>query len=127
MLTAAIALALASSSAPPLPSSTDTTRYTVLIAARPAGTQLSWADADGTLHYAFEFNDRGRGSKVTERVVLDGDGLPTLVEVTGNDYLKNPVDERFARQAGKAVWHSSSESDSSTTPGFYTSVDGAPE
>jgi len=127
MLTAAIALALASSSAPPLPSSTDTTRYTVLIAARPAGTQLSWGDADGTLHYAFEFNDRGRGSKVTERVVLDGDGLPTLVEITGNDYLKNPVDERFARKNGKAVWHSSSESDSSATPGFYTSVDGAPE
>src|SRR5215470_10002795 len=102
MLTAAIALALASPGASPLHSSTDTTRYTVLIAARPAGTQLSWADADGTLHYTFEFNDRGRGSKVSERVTVDRDGLPTLLEITGNDYYKNAVDERFSRKDGKA-------------------------
>lgn len=127
MLTAAIAVALASPGASPLHPSTDTTRYTVLIAARPAGTQLSWADADGTLHYTFEFNDRGRGSKVSERVTLDRDGLPTLLEITGNDYYKNAVDERFSRKDGKAVWHSSSESDSSTAGGFYASVDGAPE
>ena len=127
MLIATIALALASCGTGPLQSRTDTTRYTVLIAARPAGTQLAWSDPDGTLHYSFEFNDRGRGPKVSERVVLDGDGLPTQLEVTGNDYLKSPVDERFARKVGKAVWHSSSESDSSTAPGFYASVDGAPE
>ncbi len=127
MLTPVIALALTSPHVGPLSSATDTTRYTVLIAARPAGAQLSWADADGTLRYSFEFNDRGRGPKVSERLVLDPDGLPMQLEVRGNDYLKNAVDERFARKDGKASWHSSSESDSTSAPGFYTSVDGVPE
>ncbi len=129
MLTAsAIALALASPSfTHPTGPGPDTTRCTVLIASRPAGSQVSWADADGALRYAFEFNDRGRGPKISERVVLDADGVPVLIEVTGNDYLKNAVDERFARQGRRAAWRSSSEADSSTAPGFYTSVDGVPE
>ncbi len=129
MLTAsAIALALASSSFDrPTHPGPDTTRCTVLIASRPAGSQVSWAEADGTLRYTFEFNDRGRGPKVSERVVLGRDGLPVLVEVSGNDYLKNAVDERFARRGRRAAWRSSSEADSSTAPGFYTSVDGVPE
>ena len=59
--------------------------------------------------------------------MLDGDGLPVLIEVSGNDYLKNAVDERFTRKGSRSVWRSSSEADSSTAPGFYTSVDGAPE
>lgn len=129
MLTAAaIVLSLGSpSAAHSSAAAADTIRSTVLIAARPAGSQLSWAEPDGTLRYTFEFNDRGRGPRVSERVVLDGDGLPVLVEVSGNDYLKNAVDERFTRKGSRSVWHSSSEADSSTAPGFYTSVDGAPE
>lgn len=128
MLTAlALALALAGvDSAPPAPSVADTTRYTVLMAGRPAGSQRSWSDADGTLHLAYEFNDRGRGPELAERIVLDRGGLPARIEVTGHDYFKNAVEERFESRAGRSFWSSSSEHDSSTSRGFYLSVDGAP-
>ncbi|HZE75889.1 MAG TPA: amidohydrolase family protein [Gemmatimonadales bacterium] len=126
--TSAIALTLACASAsPPAAPAPDTTRYTVLMAGRAAGFQSSWADPDGTLRYAFEFNDRGRGSQIAERLVLGSDGRPTRIELTGHDYFKNAVNERFDTQDGKAVWRSSSEHDSTTTPGYYVSVDGAPE
>jgi len=106
----------------------DTARYTVLIASRVAGEAREWADPDGALQYAFEFNDRGRGPSVTERVVLGPAGIPRLLEVRGHDYFKNAVAERFSTDGGQAAWHNSAEQGTAppTPPAFYSSLDGAP-
>lgn len=40
-----------------------------------------------------EYNDRGRGPKISARYIVAADGLPLRTDVTGNDYLKAPVEE----------------------------------
>src|SRR5262249_42935814 len=63
----------------------------------------------GRLDSAFEFNDRGRGPKVTSHYTLGADGFPIHLEITGNDYLKAPVDEHFDAENGRARWKSTTE------------------
>ncbi|HKW40344.1 MAG TPA: amidohydrolase family protein [Gemmatimonadales bacterium] len=108
---------------------TDTIRYTVLIASRPAGIEKQWAAVDGSHHYYFEFNDRGRGPAITERIVLGPRGVPTLVETTGHDYYKNAVAERFTVASGQATWGSSAERGSKAigVASVYLSMDGVPD
>jgi imidazolonepropionase-like amidohydrolase len=105
------------------------TRYTVLMVGNRAGSQTSVVRPDGAREFAFEFNDRGRGPKITSRVRLDADGLPTSVEIAGNDYLKAPVAESFSVTDGVARWKNSAESGERklTAKAFYNSMSGAPE
>ena len=86
-----------------------TTRYTLLLMGNKAGFETSSQNPDGTLQLYFEFNDRGRGPKVTEHITLDQDGIPVQLTNTGNDYLKAPVDEHFSLQGGKASWKNRAE------------------
>ena len=119
----------AGAQAPPPPS--DTVRYTVLMAGRPAGVERSWRAADGALGYYFTFNDRGRGSELTERIVLGPGSVPALIETTGHDYFKNPVAERFSLDGSRATWRNTAEQGSKPVsgrgPAFYVTLDGAPE
>ncbi len=105
------------------------TRYTFLTMERPSGFQTTTITADGTREYAYEFNDRGRGPKIVSRVKLDFDGLPTSMEISGNDYLKAPVVETFSISAGVARWKNQAESGERklTEKAFYTSMNGVPE
>jgi len=45
-------------------------------------------------------------------------------DITGNDYLKAPVDEHFAMEGDSAHWKSTSEDGRSAAPGFYISTSG---
>jgi imidazolonepropionase-like amidohydrolase len=94
-----------------------------------AGSAASRVEPDGTLVYTFEFNDRGRGSNTTSRYRLDANGLPTFVETTGNDYWKNPVNEKFTREHGRASWKSSSENGDREVreAAFFLSLNGPPQ
>jgi cytosine/adenosine deaminase-related metal-dependent hydrolase len=105
------------------------TRYAVLIMEKPAGSQTSTVAADGTRNLSYEFNDRGRGPKLTARVRLDAAGVPTLMEIDGVDYLKAPVAERFSAANGVARWKNSAEAGEQpiSAPGFYLSTQGLPE
>ena len=69
-------------------SAQETTKYTVVIAGNNAGFQTTTTAADGTREYAYEFNDRGRGPKLTSIIRLDAAGIPVSIDTTGNDYLK---------------------------------------
>jgi hypothetical protein len=69
------------------------TRYAVLIMEKPAGVQTSTAAADGSRKLSYEFNDRGRGPKLTATVRLDSAGIPTSIKMDGVDYYKAPVAE----------------------------------
>src|SRR5689334_1268810 len=90
-------LALAYGQVPaPAPESATTTRYTFILAGNKAGYESSTRNPDGSLQVHFEFNDRGRGPNINEKIVAGKDGIPVEIEITGVDYLKSPVDERFS-------------------------------
>src|SRR5688572_7665622 len=110
------------------PAATDTVRTAFLMAGRTAGVHKAWVAPDGSRNFYFEFNDRGRGPALTQRVVLGPAGYPTRIDVTGHDYLKSPVEEHFVLepQDGKwrAAWKNPAESASVTLdrPTYYSAM-----
>lgn len=100
-----------------------TLRYTILSNGVHAGSEMDTYRPDGSIDSTFEYNDRGRGPKVAAHYVVRADGLPTGTDITGNDYLKAPVDEHFFIENGVAHWKSTSENGQGA-PGFYISNNG---
>ena len=107
----------------------DNARYTLILAGNKAGFATSSRNLDGSLQFYYEFNDRGRGPKITERLVLDANGIPTRIENTGIDYEKAPVDEQFTLHDGTATWKNRAEHGETQISGkaFYASLSGAPQ
>jgi len=105
------------------------TRYAVLIMEKPAGLQTTTVAADGTRSLSYEYNDRGRGPKLTARVRLDAERVPASIEMDGVDYLKAPVSEKFTFANGVARWKSSAEAGEQKLAGhaFYLTTQGLPE
>ena len=105
-------------------------RHSVLMAERRCGFQTSRRSADGEWHFVFEYNDRGRGPSLTERVVVGADGIPVTIETGGHDYSKNPVNERFTIVDRNAAWKNAAEQGTRALPAgaaaFYLSFEGAP-
>jgi imidazolonepropionase-like amidohydrolase len=100
-------------------------RYTVCLGnLRPAGLVTYRVEPSGESVLTLEVMDRGRGQNLTSRLKLDRAGIPLRVHVTGHDYWKNPVDERFELAQGKAVWSSAVEKGEKRVSGqgFYTTV-----
>jgi len=104
----------------------DSRHYTMKLGANDAGGMTVTTNGNTSV-VDFEFNDRGRGPKSHAVYALDADGLPVDVTITGNDYLKSPVSERFTMKDGVATWKNDEESGSSRTRGFYVSMNGAVE
>src|SRR6202790_3901104 len=111
------------SAVPALPADIPSTaeRYSFLMTGNPAGQQAVWAASDGTLHIFFQFNDRGRGPKTTSILKLDANGLPVSEVITGNDYLKSPVNENYSLEGGTARWKNDDEQGDKKTsaPAYY--------
>lgn len=105
----------------------DTVRYTVQIATNPAGEQVVVTEADGSLTMRFRFNDRGRGPDQLTRLVLDGRGLPALVTITGNNYLKSAVREELQTTGPSVAWKNEAEQGHDAIGGFYLPFNAAPE
>lgn len=105
------------------------TRYTVILGGNKAGIQTSSVAADGVREMGFEFNDRGRGPKLTARIKVNDAGLPTQVQTSGNDYLKTPVKETFTLDQGVARWQNDAEQGERKlgAPAFYLSLQSVPE
>jgi len=122
-------LAHAQTTAAPSTENAASTRYTFTMAGNKAGYASSTRNPDGSLQAHFEFNDRGRGPNINEKIVAGKDGIPTDIEITGVDYLKAPVDERFSLKQGVANWKNRSEEGQKNLTGkaFYTSISGTPE
>jgi len=106
--------------------SPQTSRITVLINGRVAGNEVETINADGRIAATFQFNDRGRGPKVVANYVLAPNGFPSRLDITGNDYLKAPVDEHLSVENGVARWKSTSEHGESRESAFYVSNNGPP-
>lgn len=104
-------------------------RYSIEFGGNKAGMAVTRVNDNERL-YSHEFNDRGRGPKTEDRVVLGAGGIPSLVEITGHDYWKNPVDERYELREGKASWRNASEKQEGlalSRPSYYLNMNGSPQ
>src|SRR5688572_3686919 len=107
---------------------TSETRYVMEYGGQRAGSAVTRVTGQ-EWSYSFKYNDRGRGPKIEQRVVVGDGGLPVLIEISGHDYWKNPVDERFEIKDGKADWRNKSEKQEGlavTRPSYYLTMNGAP-
>ena len=82
------------------------TQYTVLMGKGPSGAMEVKVDADGARHTTYQYTDRGRGPSTLSEARFDANGDEIALRVTGVDYLKAPVDERFAVDGGQLTWTS---------------------
>ena len=101
-----------------------TLHYVIVSNGRMAGSEVDTYSPDGHVDSEFEFNDRGRGPKITAHYVFGADLHPVRADVTGVDYLKAPVDEHFAVEGGIAHWKSSSEKGQASSGAFYLTSNG---
>ena len=111
---------------PPANQAPDTTRYSIVTAGNPAGSELAVRNPDGSLYFFEEYNDRGRGPRLETRITLTPAGLFKTVAITGHDYWKQPVDERFTLRGDSAEWSSSLEHERRrvTAPAMYSTFYG---
>ena len=103
---------------------TKTIRYSVISNSRTAGSEVDTYGPGAQVDSKFEYNDRGRGPKIAAHYILSENSLPLQTTVTGNDYLKAPVDERFTLENGVGTWKSTSENGHAEGTGFYISNNG---
>lgn len=84
---------------------------------------------DGKQTADFEFNDRGRGPKITETIEMDAHGQVVSLHVLGSSYMGAPVDERFQLSEQTAQWQSADEKGQATvtTPFAYVDSQGTTE
>ena len=103
--------------------------YQIILSGRDAGTQTVEYQADGQAKLFYEFNDRGRGDKITSQLQLNELGLPISMDNEGNDYMKAPVSEHFRMEGQSARWQSGAGEGQIelNAPAFYIPLDGTPE
>ncbi len=116
---------------PALPSEipASATKYAYLLAGNRAGNFAMWTSAADTLQTFLEYNDRGRGPQLKTRIALSSTSVPREIEVTGHDYLKGSVNERFSYNDGKASWKNKGEQGEKPAPpnAFYSRFSESPE
>jgi hypothetical protein len=105
----------------------DTTRFVVLTVGKPSGKQLVWSNGADQRSYFYEFNDRGRGPKLTVNYKLK-DGITVLRTVEGVDYFKGPVSEAYELTDGVATWKNKIEQGQKRVPraAVYSPLSGVP-
>jgi imidazolonepropionase-like amidohydrolase len=105
----------------------DTTRFVILFSNRPAGHLKVWREGQEIVS-DYEYNDRGRGPHIVERMAVNDAGYLTNAVIRGHSYFKDSVDERFSYVNGRASWKNHVEGDSSAVRAlpFYMSLDGTP-
>ncbi|HKS73727.1 MAG TPA: amidohydrolase family protein [Terriglobales bacterium] len=110
-------------------SAANVTRYTLMLAGNKAGFETVTRNPDGSSDFYYEFNDRGRGPKITEHLVLDKTGIPVEIHNSGNDYDKAQVEESFSLKNAVATWKNRAEQGERKVSGsaFYVSISGAPD
>jgi imidazolonepropionase-like amidohydrolase len=100
-------------------------RYTLFFSTRQAGRVVFRGEKDGVHRLTMDVSDRGRGQSLVALMSLDDGGIPVDLHVTGVDYWKNPVDDRYERKGGRAVWSNASEHGGATPagPAFYLTTE----
>ncbi len=84
-------------------------RWSLLSATGKIGTLTSRrtpAASGDTVENDWRVDDNGRGSKIKERIELDGRGLPRRWEIEGKGWFGAPVREAFVVEGATARWTS---------------------
>lgn len=102
-------------------------RYTVFLGNVRVGAVTFHAGPDGEGVVTLKVSDRGRGQDLTSQLRFDAAGIPLQEHLTGVDYWRNPVDERFERGKGTATWSSGTDKGEKkiSAPAFYITQDGS--
>ena len=114
----------------PAPTGGDRTlRFVVDTMGHVAGGSVVTIHADGSRDATWEFNDRGRGPKQDTHWETAPDGTLTRVDITGVDYLKQPVDEHLHLDGGRLAWSNRAEHGDAPAGGHacYVPMEGAPD
>ncbi len=105
----------------------DTIRHNVVRLGKIVGKHLSWKQGSNDYYYYFEFNDRGRGPSVTSHSKIDSKYKIIFQEISGVDYYKTKVEEKFEVKAGQASWKNKFENESVPYKGeLYSNINGTP-
>lgn len=102
-ITIAAALLSRGANGQPASSPADTTRFVILFSNRPAGHLKVWREGQEIVS-DYEYNDRGRGPHIAERMTANESGYITGAVIRGHGYFKDTVDERFSYGNGTASW-----------------------
>lgn len=93
-----------------------------------SGSLVVTISEDGSRSSRFEFNDRGRGPDISERVHVGENGRLVKLDISGHSYMGAPVDERMWVEQGEVRWKSTLEEGAvDRSDGFYLANDGTPE
>ena len=84
--------------------SQDTSYYSFVSKGKITGEQRTWQTTPGEYHFAFHYNDRGRGDSTLSMVRVDTNGLIIALKTAGVDYYKNPYTESFTIAGDTAGW-----------------------
>ncbi|HEY7160557.1 MAG TPA: hypothetical protein VH815_04825, partial [Acidobacteriota bacterium] len=103
--------------------------YTVLSGGNPAGFQKTKAISKTEYSIEYEYNDRGRGPKLSSQIVLNSNGIPSSIQNNGVNYYKAAINETFKVENDTASWKNPAEQGSKRFNGneFYVSQNGVPE
>ena len=82
----------------------DTAYYSFVSKGKIAGEQRTWQTIPGEYHFAFHYNDRGRGDSTLSMIRVDTNGLIVELQTEGVDYYKNPYTESFHITGDSASW-----------------------
>ncbi|HEX8790169.1 MAG TPA: amidohydrolase family protein [Polyangiaceae bacterium] len=117
------------SSASAAPAGDRTLRFVVDAMGHATGSSVVTIHANGSRDATWEFNDRGRGPKQDTHWETAPDGTLARVDITGVDYLKQPVDEHLHVDGGRLVWSNNAEHGDAPAGGhaYYVPIEGAPD
>ena len=102
-------------------------RSSVIMLGKIAGEEIS-SMVNGEIRVQFRYSDRGRGPDTLARWRLGADGIPIALAISGVDYFKAAVDERYALAGSKGTWKNRAEhaSNPSATTSFYLPLNAPP-
>ncbi len=82
--------------------------------------------ADGSQKAEFEYNDRGRGPKLSEQSQVDENGMLVSLDTRGHAYMGAPVAEKFNADGNTVTWSSTLENGQAAAGGYYWPNEGTP-
>lgn len=105
-----------------------TIHYDWLTLGKKSGSMVVEIIDDKHSRTLFDFNDRGRGPKITDEIWLNDDLSIHKQTVTGHAYMGAKVNETFDYKAGHGHWKNAMEQGSkkSTPKAFYAAEETAP-
>lgn len=87
----------------------DTVEYQVVFRENLAGKYQKWQTGEHSFEYFYTYADRGRGPVNSETIIVNEDGYIIKQNISGVNYRKSEVNERFSSGEGSASWKNTME------------------